>query len=93
MRNDDLHSLSLSVPTLASFLQVNFKQLTPNMCVGSITVIAIALACRFAATMAVVSQAQTWNWKEKVFAGISWCPKATVQAALWWVVMFLVTRN
>jgi hypothetical protein len=64
---------------------VDFKKLTPDMVSGSVIVITIALAARFLATMLVVSGESRWHWKEKLFAGFSWCPKATVQAALWWV--------
>jgi NhaP-type Na+/H+ or K+/H+ antiporter len=52
------------------------------MCTGSLVIIAVALSARFLSTMLVASQSRSWNWKEKLFAGISWCPKATVQAAL-----------
>ncbi|XP_055336963.1 sodium/hydrogen exchanger 9B2-like isoform X1 [Paramacrobiotus metropolitanus] len=48
----------------------------------SIAVICIGASVRFLLTLLVMSMGGALSWKERVFAGIAWVPKATVQAAL-----------
>ena len=62
--------------------QVDLSQLTPDMCFAGAVVIAVALTFRFLSTLLCVSHAKGWSKGEKLFAGVCWCPKATVQAAL-----------
>ena len=66
--------------------QVQLSKLTPTMCKAAVVVIMVALLFRFLATMACVQiGAKDWTNKEKLFAGISWCPKATVQVGGWYI--------
>merc|ERR1712176_630745 len=44
-------------------------------------IVAIGLIGRSIACFSTASLMRGWNMKEKMFACISWCPKATVQAA------------
>ena len=48
---------------------------------GSLVVIGCGLAARFLASFIAVVRANL-NVKEKIFVGIAWLPKATVQAAM-----------
>jgi len=56
-------------------------------------VIIIGLAGRGLATFGCASLIREWNAKEKAFAMVSWCPKATVQAALATVSLDLVNKK
>jgi len=56
-------------------------------------IIIIGLAGRGLATFGCASLIREWNAKEKAFAMVSWCPKATVQAALATVSLDLVNKK
>ena len=71
---------------------VLLENLTPDVVGGGILVIAVGLLLR---ALAAYACAQTTDWtpKEKIFTAITWCPKATVQAALSSVALDYVTDS
>eukprot|EP00658_Telonema_sp_P-2_P009585 TRINITY_DN13575_c0_g1_i9.p1 TRINITY_DN13575_c0_g1~~TRINITY_DN13575_c0_g1_i9.p1 ORF type:complete len:529 (+),score=151.76 TRINITY_DN13575_c0_g1_i9:162-1748(+) len=71
---------------------ITVDQLTPSVVGKGLGIIAIGLI--FRAVAAVLSVSGTdWNLKEKIFTAITWCPKATVQAALSTVALDYVEDN
>jgi NhaP-type Na+/H+ or K+/H+ antiporter len=71
---------------------VLIENLTPAIVGGGILVIFMGLLLRAAAAY-VCAMTTTWNVKEKLFTMITWCPKATVQAALSTVALDYVTDS
>jgi len=56
-------------------------------------IIAIGLVGRSIACFGIASLFREWNAKEKAFAVVAWCPKATVQAALATVALDYVKKK
>lgn len=94
--NEALHEKARGVQNLLNFIWVTFGQpylfsllgaavslssLTPKLVTAGILLIVGGLIVRAAVIFACVSGTD-WNMKERLFGAITWCPKATVQAAL-----------
>ena len=71
---------------------VNLSSLSPSMVGGGCLLVFCGLLTRGLATF-VCTQTTDWNWHEKLFTCITWCPKATVQAALSTVALDYVTDS
>merc|ERR1712176_185949 len=56
-------------------------------------IIVIGLLGRSVACFSIASLIREWNAKEKAFAVVAWCPKATVQAALATVALDFVMKK
>merc|ERR1711957_939661 len=71
---------------------ITTDQLEAGTVLKGLAMIFVGLILRAAA--AVISVLGTdWNFKEKIFTAITWCPKATVQAALSTVALDYVVEN
>jgi solute carrier family 9B (sodium/hydrogen exchanger), member 1/2 len=57
---------------------VNLESLTPSVVLGGCLLVFCGLLLRSAACF-LCTLTTDWNFKEKMFACITWCPKATVQ--------------
>jgi len=71
---------------------ITTDQLEANTVLKGLAMIFIGLILRAAAAVVSVSGTD-WNMKEKIFTAITWCPKATVQAALSTVALDYVEEN
>lgn len=61
---------------------IDQSKLDPVLVAWAALTILVGLVGRSCATFASCACLRDWNTKERAFAVVSWCPKATVQAAL-----------
>jgi len=61
---------------------IDQTQLDSNTIVLAFCTVLIGLVGRSIACFISCAPLKSWVWKEKAFAMVTWCPKATVQAAL-----------
>jgi NhaP-type Na+/H+ or K+/H+ antiporter len=61
---------------------IDQSKLDPVLVACAALTILVGLAARSCATFASTACLRDWSAKERAFAVVSWCPKATVQAAL-----------
>eukprot|EP00931_Biecheleriopsis_adriatica_P104096 TRINITY_DN78835_c0_g1_i1.p1 TRINITY_DN78835_c0_g1~~TRINITY_DN78835_c0_g1_i1.p1 ORF type:complete len:480 (-),score=72.28 TRINITY_DN78835_c0_g1_i1:127-1566(-) len=61
---------------------VDQSKLDSSMLGWAALLVFLGLAGRTIAACVSMIPNHSWNWKEKVYVMVSWCPKATVQAAL-----------
>jgi NhaP-type Na+/H+ or K+/H+ antiporter len=61
---------------------VDQSKMQPSKILFGCAIVAIGLIGRSIACFGTVSLIREWKAKEKAFAMVAWCPKATVQAAL-----------
>jgi hypothetical protein len=71
---------------------IDFSEIDANTIPNAVLVIVIGVTCRMIVAMAVTYGAGL-NMKERVFIGMSWIPKATVQAALGSIPLALIEEN
>jgi len=72
---------------------VSIDILEPSFLTFGVYVVVIGLLLRAAAVAACVMLGTSWNKREVAFAVITWCPKATVQAALSGVALDYVQQH
>ena len=71
---------------------MTLDSLDPGIVGAGVAVITIGLLARTFAMLLCV-QWTGWNFRERLFAALTWCPKATVQAALSTVALDYVVDN